>query len=124
MQEQEQANEATVKLDYVIARVCHEANKAYCDALGDSSQKSWDEAEGWQRESAIKGVRFRLDNPNATAADQHEAWRKDKADQGWVYGEVKDAEAKTHPCMVPYEELPFFQRKKDAIFQAVVDALR
>ena len=40
-----------------LAKIVHGANKAYCEAHGDFSQKPWDEAEGWQRESAIAGVR-------------------------------------------------------------------
>jgi len=51
------------------------------------------------------------------------AWLEDKKKDGWVYGEVKDAEAKTHPCIVPFEELPEFQKKKDALFCAIVDSL-
>jgi hypothetical protein len=49
---------------------------------------------------------------------------EDKKKDGWVYGEVKDAEAKTHPCIVPFEELPEFQKKKDALFCAIVDSLK
>lgn len=30
-----------------IARVCHEANKAFCAANGDHSQKTWEDAEVW-----------------------------------------------------------------------------
>ena len=41
-----------------VAKVCHETNKAYCETVGDASQKSWNEAEEWQRQSAIKGVQF------------------------------------------------------------------
>jgi hypothetical protein len=48
----------------------------------------------------------------------------DKVAAGWHYGEVKDAEAKTHPCMVAYEELPFEQRVKDHVFRAIVSALK
>lgn len=107
-----------------IAVVCHEANKAYCEQIGDYSQKNWNEAEQWQRDSAIKGVEFRLDNPNAGADSQHNAWMADKEADGWVYGETKDAEAKTHPCMVPYNQLPIEQRRKDALFVVVVEALK
>jgi hypothetical protein len=39
---------------------------------------------------------------------------------GWTYGQVKGAHAKTHPCCVPYEELPVEQRRKDALFKAIV----
>lgn len=106
-----------------IARVCHEANKGYCESIADNSQKSWDEAEQWQRDSAIKGVEFKLSNPNAAPSAQHDAWYNDKAKDGWVYGDVKDADKKTHPCMVSYEKLPIEQRRKDYLFQAVVNAL-
>ena len=107
-----------------IAMVCHQANKAWCEANNDDSQKDWNEAEDWQRQSAITGVLFRLENPNAGHDAQHNAWLEDKKKDGWVYGEVKDAEAKTHPCIVPFEELPEFQKKKDALFCAIVDSLK
>ena len=113
-------------MDYVetIAKVCHDANKSFCEAIGDNSQKSWEEAEQWQRDSAIKGVGFRRENPNAPHSAQHDAWMQDKINDGWVHGELKDAEKKTHPCLVPYDQLPVHQQKKDALFQAIVDALK
>lgn len=106
-----------------IAKVCHQANKAYCEAIGDTSQKDWEAAEEWQRESAIKGVQFRLDNPTAPQSAQHDAWSQDKLNNGWQWGPVKNPEYKEHPCLVPYSELPEEDRRKDALFQAVVDAL-
>lgn len=107
-----------------IAKACHEANRVWCQANGDSSQKHWQEAEQWQRDSAIKGVKFRLSNPDAKEDSQHNAWMTDKVNDGWVYGEVKDAEAKTHPCIVPFDQLPEFQQKKDKLFCAIVDSLK
>jgi hypothetical protein len=107
-----------------IAMVCHEANRAWCQSEGDFTQKAWSQAEQWQRESAIAGVEFRLNNPDAGHYAQHNAWMADKIKDGWVYGLVKDAEKKTHPCIVPFEELPVFQQKKDALFCAIVDALK
>lgn len=106
-----------------IAQVCHEANTAYCRVIGDYSQKHWDEAEQWQRDSAIKGVEFAIANPDAPASAQHDAWLKDKNADGWVYGDVKDAAKKQHPCMVSYEQLPLEQRLKDSLFKAVVASL-
>lgn len=106
-----------------IALVCHEANTAYCRSIGDDTQKHWDEAEEWQRESAIRGVEFALANPNAPASAQHDAWLEDKGRDGWRYGEVKDPAKKEHPCMVTYEELPIEQRLKDSLFKAVVAGL-
>ena len=108
----------------MIAKVCHEANKAYCETHGDTSQPSWDDAPDWQIESAKNGVDFKLQNPDVSPRDSHESWMKEKQETGWVYGEVKDPEKKTHPCMVDYAELPEFQRKKDLLFISIVNALR
>lgn len=108
----------------VIAMTCHAANKAWCESEGDYSQKDWANAEQWQRDSAIKGVEFRLANPEAKHDAQHNAWMADKIKEGWVYGPVKDADKKTHPCIVPFEKIPLFQQKKDALFCAIVDALK
>lgn len=103
-----------------IARICHEANRAICEANQDHTQKSWDDAEQWQRDSAIDGVKKY--DPMATPKHQHEAWCKYKLDNGWKYGEVKDVELKTHPCLVPYDKLPFADKVKDYVFRGVVSA--
>lgn len=106
-----------------IATICHQANKSYCEAGGDLTQKDWNEADQWQRDSAIKGVQFRIDNPNAADSAQHDAWSKDKVEAGWVHGEEKSTELKTHPCLVPFDQLPEFQQRKDKLFCAIVDAM-
>lgn len=106
-----------------IARVTHEANRAWCLANGDSSQPAWDDAPEWQRESAMSGVRFHLANPEAGASASHDEWLRHKEADGWVYGEVKDPEKKEHPCMVPFDQLPPQQQAKDRLFRAVVHAL-
>lgn len=102
-----------------LASMCHEANRAYCASLGDDSQVSWNEAPEWQKESALKGVRFVYDNRDAPASANHESWSAVKVADGWVYGEVKDAEAKTHPCLVPFDELPADQQFKDVLFRTI-----
>jgi hypothetical protein len=107
-----------------IAQVCHEANRAYCQAIGDNSQLPWSEAPEWQRNSAIRGVNFCLDNPDAPPSANHESWLEVKRAEGWKYGPVKDVEKKEHPCFLPYEKLPADQQRKDALFKAIVEALR
>lgn len=102
-----------------IARVAHEANKTYCETIGDMSQKHWEDAPEWQRESAIKGVRFLMENPDAKESASHDSWLQEKEENGWIYGETKDEVKKTHPCFVPYEELPLKQKAKDYLFNAI-----
>jgi hypothetical protein len=108
---------------YNIATMCHEANKVWCHLNGEHSQPHWGQAPQWQIDSAIDGVEHALNHPDATPEDMHNNWMAEKIENGWVYGEVKDPDAKTHPCIVPYAELPEFQRKKDALFLAIVRAL-
>lgn len=107
-----------------VAAICHEANRAYCKTIGDNSQPTWDQAPQWQRDSAIKGVKFHLENPDAGPSASHESWLAEKEANGWRYGPVKDPEQKTHPCFLPYDQLPDEQRAKDYLFQSIVDGLR
>jgi len=102
------------------AQAAHEANRILCQALGDNSQVPWSEAPQWQKDSAIQGAMAVWDNPEITPDQQHQSWMNTKLADGWKYGPVKDAEAKTHPCMVPYSELPKDQRLKDHLFGIVV----
>lgn len=106
-----------------IARICHEANRGLCDSQGDYSQSNWNAAPDWQRRSAIQGVQFHLDNPNAPPSASHESWLAEKERDGWAVGPVKDAGKKQHPCMVPFERLPPEQQAKDYLFTAIVNSM-
>jgi hypothetical protein len=107
-----------------IAMACHEAIRVWRMSYGDYSQQHWNEAEEWQRQRAIDGVLFRLDFPGTKHDAQHNAWMQDKINEGWKYGEVKDDEKKTNPFIVPFEQLPESLQKKDALFCAIVYALK
>ena len=106
-----------------IARVAHEVNRGYCEALGDYTQPAWQDAPDWQRASALAGVMLHICEPGAGPERSHESWLEEKRRTGWVYGTKKDPVAKTHPCMVAFDALPVEQRAKDFIFRAVVLAL-
>lgn len=106
-----------------VARVAHEVNRAYCVSIGDNSQLPWDESPIWQRDSARVGVKAHTAN-DMTPEQSHESWLEHKRADGWQYGEVKDVEAKTHPCFRPYSELPVEQRTKDYLFKAVVEQFK
>lgn len=102
------------------AKTAHEVNRAYCASIGDGTQLRWEEAPAWQVESCVAGVEAIVKNPDITPEQSHEGWLARKKEEGWIYGEKKDVEKKTHPCMVPYADLPSEQRAKDRLFCAVV----
>ena len=47
------------------------------------------------------------------AKNVHEVWAESRLAQGWTYGNKRDDEKKTHPCLVPYEELPEEEKEYD-----------
>ena len=107
-----------------VAKIAHEINRAYCSAIGDDSQPTWEDAPDWQKESAILGVNFHIKVNNASPSASHDAWLEAKEKDGWKYGPVKDPVKKEHPCFVPYDELPLEQRVKDYLFKQTVESLK
>jgi hypothetical protein len=104
------------------ARAAHEVNRAFCERLGDRTHLPWESAPGWVHESAVEGVKAIALDPTLTPERSHENWSAHKLSDGWVYGEKKDALHRTHPCLVPYDELPPEQKVKDSLFGLVVRA--
>lgn len=47
------------------------------------------------------------------AKNTHEVWAKGRIDEGWTYGEKRDDILKTHPGLVPYEELSEEEKEYD-----------
>ena len=43
----------------------------------------------------------------------HDVWAETRIKQGWTYGEQRDDQKKTHPCLIPYEELPDSEKEYD-----------
>jgi hypothetical protein len=108
----------------LIAAACHAINTAYCLSHGDTSHKPWDECSDELKASILAGVDLHLNDPAATPEQSHEAWLAGKTAEGWKYGKNKDAKKKTHPCFLPYAELPAEQKAKDYLFRAVVHQLK
>ncbi len=47
------------------------------------------------------------------AKNVHEVWAEGRIAEGWTYGDVKNAEKKKTPCLVPYSELPESEKDFD-----------
>lgn len=106
-----------------LAKICHQANKYYCESIGDWTQVAWGEAPEWQKDSAMTGVSLHYDHPEIGAEAGHESWMKEKIAEGWTFGKVKSFADKTHPCILPFDQLPPQQQAKDHLFKAIVNAV-
>ena len=47
------------------------------------------------------------------AKNVHEVWAKNRMNEGWTYGPVRDDVNKKHPCLVHYEDLPESEKEYD-----------
>lgn len=109
--------------EVAIARTVHEALRAWAAANGQPLMPAWAKAPRWMKESTLESVRFAHAHPDAPDSAQHEQWMAQKVREGWVHGERKDPDARTHPMLVPFEALPDMERRKDALVRAIVAAL-
>jgi hypothetical protein len=108
----------------VIAQICHEANRVIQAWQNDPTipvSPPWVETDEETRSSATQGVIYALGG--ATPEESHENWCRFKREHGWVLGPEKDEAKKTHPLLVPYEQLPEGQKTKDALFTGIVRAM-
>lgn len=106
-----------------ISRTVHEALRAWALAMDAREIPAWSEAPEWMQDSTRESVQFIIDHPDAGAGAQHDQWMDQKRADGWVYGETRDDDKKTHPSLVPYGELPDSEQKKDRLINAIVRAL-
>lgn len=103
------------------ARAAHEVTCLRYRAFG-VPVLGWEDAEMTDalRAEIIEGARLTLAGSSPEVV--HTAWWKRRVDAGWVFGPVKSFEAKTHPGLIPYDQLPEFNKQERVLFQAVVRA--
>ncbi len=106
-----------------IARVMHESVRAWQAAHGQDAAPVWSRAPAWMKRASLEAVEWRLANPRASVEAQHEQWLSEKLAAGWKRGRIKSGTKKTHPLMVPYDDLPDVEKRKDALVAAVILAL-
>lgn len=104
----------------VIARVCNTVIRNQNKLLGDDSVPEWDNLPEDLKRSAFVGIQHVIDHPEITPQQMHDSWCKFRLDDGWKFGEFKCATQKTHPCLIPFEELPIEQQIKDELFISTV----
>jgi hypothetical protein len=93
-----------------IAKIRHIAWISYQIAAGQPYNVEINED---QMNSLLDGIKYLDQDLEATAETNHVNWMMMKREQGWKCGRVKDFEAKTHPDLVPYDQLPEIEKRKD-----------
>lgn len=106
-----------------IARVAHEAVRAWQTANGQDAAPAWSRAPAWMKTATLEAVHANTNGDLSSPAARHRQWVDEKKKAGWKYGDRKDARRKTHPLMVAYNRLPEVEKRKDALVSAVIDSL-
>lgn len=94
------------------ARICHLCWVSYQLGAGQGYNLEPDANDLASHRDAIAAI---LANPTMTAAENHENWMRFRQSEGWVWGPVKDKEKKTHPDLVPFDQLPDVEQRKDTM---------
>lgn len=106
-------------LNVAIAREVHESLRAWCESNGKFYFPPWDDLDEVQQNLSIEVVNTCLSRPDKmTPEAMHDLWMEVKRKDGWTYGPEFDDAAKTHPSMVPFDDLPEYEKVKD---QFVID---
>ena len=80
----------------------------------------WNERDIKFREQMTSYVESLRGKALPTPEEAHDSWWRKYEEMGWVYGDVRDTEKKTHPDMVPFADLPKDEQDKDEIFLELV----
>lgn len=107
-----------------ICELCHLANNELMIANNETPCGNWDTLDSHLKQMTRDSVSVIIDKPNITAEDIHNTWMTNKAKDGWVYGDIKDANKKTHPLMIPFADMNAIDKAKDQSFIDIVNANR
>jgi hypothetical protein len=85
----------------------------------------WEEREEPFRTQFCRVIQRQCGEQRSHSPEElHGSWMQAYFDMGWVYGEEYSREAKTHPDLVPYNDLGQLERDKDAVFVALCEIAR
>ena len=109
-----------------IAKIIYEATRMEAEWSKRSIvPEKWDRRDEKFREQFIDIIdKYISQDKLPTPKEAHDSWVQSYLKMGWKYGEKRDVKKKTHPDLVPYEKLPKDERDKDAIFLAIVWAVK
>lgn len=87
--------------------------------------KLWDEREEPFRQQFLAVIERQCGPHRSTsAAELHGSWMQAYFAMGWKFGEIYDSQAKTHPDLIPFDQLEKREQAKDAVFIALCEIAR
>lgn len=108
--------------DDQIAVIAYHAHRGYNHVIGDPwIDPPWPGLPQWHKDAIRDGVRAA--RAGLTPRQMHENWLAHYEALGWKHGPVKDADEKTHPLLVPYDDVPPEHRAKNVLFREIVQLL-
>ncbi len=85
----------------------------------------WDEREDDFRDQFIDVIYRQCGDQRSSSPEElHGGWMQAYFENGWVYGDNYNPELRTHPDLVPYEQLGQLEKDKDAVFVALCEIAR
>jgi len=106
----------------VVTKLIYEAARKEAEWSGRSIvPEAWEDRDEKFRKQMVDVVqKYIKSNKIPTPEEAHNSWVKAYLDMGWKYGKVRDTKKKTHPDLLPFDQLPKDERDKDAIFLSLV----
>ena len=85
----------------------------------------WDEREDDFRDQFIDVIYRQCGDQRSSSPEElHGGWMQAYFENGWVYGDNYNPELRTHPDLVPYEQLGQLEKDKDAVFVSLCEIAR
>lgn len=109
----------TVYFDY-IGKLAFEFINFIRKLNGETEFEKWEDLSIERKQFIYHNINDVIVDRNITGRDLHNKWAELRIEKGWKHGEVTDRENKIHACLVPFDDLNFFQKLKDDIFVQVI----
>lgn len=112
-------NERRATFVYEAARLAAAASKALIVPA------RWDDREAAFRTQFLEVIERQCGERRSSSPEElHGSWVQAYIEMGWVHGDIYDQGEKTHPDLVPYDQLGQLEQDKDAVFVALCEITR
>ena len=105
-----------------IAKIIHGVT-SQIRRMDNSQVNDWNNLSEFQRENAANAVKKIYSDPHRTPEELHDLWMEPLIKDGWTCGEYNHA-LKTHPSILPFEELEDSEVLKDFIWYYLTEAFK